>query len=58
MSVYKSRHSGLVFSINASFHIRFQFFIFFSLLIHVLNLLDRGLHPAAMTEACPVVITV
>ena len=33
MSVYKSRHSGLVFSINASFHIRFQFFIFFSLVM-------------------------
>ena len=33
MSVYKSRHPGLFFSINASFHPRFHFFILFSLVM-------------------------
>ena len=33
MSVYKFRHSGLFFSINASFHTRFHFFTLFSLMM-------------------------
>ena len=33
ISLYKSRHSGLFFSINASFHTRFHFFTLFSLVM-------------------------